>query len=124
MKRTYIYLTWIATVVGAPILILLYNVLFQPGDSGKDALVFLPIIFLFGFLVSLPALIVYLLFFELMKQRISDAVTMRLSLLFLSLFLIGISFVIIGQNAPKYVARSYELASLVAALIFWRRLSS
>jgi len=124
MNRAYIYLTWIATVVGAPFLIAIYSMIFGKGSSNSDAWELFPFVLFFGLFLSLPSLGIYVLFFELLKNKVLSANIMRFMLLLLSVFLISISFWLLGGSLALWLATAYVLASVLASLVFWRRLSS
>src|SRR5689334_22085621 len=96
MNRAYIYLIWIATVVGAPFLFAIYSMIFGRVSSLFDAWELFPFVLFCGLFLSLPSLGIYVLFFELLKKRVLSANKMRFILLLLSLFLISVSFWILN----------------------------
>lgn len=124
MKHSYIFFTWITTVIGGPILFLLYTLLIQDVGFVLKTWDLLLLTFFLGIFLSVPALLVYILVFNFMNRKIVNVNVLRISLLFLSLFLLIASFrLFIGSSSP-YIEASYTIANVLATAIFWRKVTT
>ncbi|RYZ86517.1 MAG: hypothetical protein EOP04_13725 [Proteobacteria bacterium] len=123
MNRAYIFTTWIATVIGAPLLLAFYMTAFRRGHSVLDAWELFPFALFFGLFLSLPSLGVYLLVFELTRKRIKQPLHMRILLFAVTLLLIAVSFWILGGYLAVWLALAYTIAAAITVLAFGRRLS-
>jgi hypothetical protein len=121
LGKTYIILTWIGTVFLAPLIGLGGDFIFGNTKYIELDLVFLPLMAVFGFVLSLPALIVYLIGFSIIRHKMSDSIALRLLFLLFSLILIAISFWILGGYwAPSY-ATIYAISNIATTLLVWLR---
>lgn len=119
MDQNYLIKHWLTTLILAPFLLWLYEIIFSP-ISGLVVGLFevYPITFIFSFLFSLPTVIVYLLIFKLLiKQNINPALS---KIILISLTVIGITstILIIGGSLSWRLIFAFSLSSIIAGSIF------
>lgn len=121
MNRAYIFQTWIGTVIGGPLLLAIYMTLFVSGHAVLDGWQLFPMALFSGLFLSLPSLVVYLLVFELTRNRVRRTLHLQILLALISLLLILISFWILGGYLAVWFAVAYAVASIIAAFLFGRQ---
>lgn len=119
MNQNYAIKHWLTTLLLAPFLPSVYELIFKP-ISGQvvGLLEVYPITLVFSFFFSLPTLFIYFFIFKkLIKQNVNPVLT---KLILISLTVIGITttILLIGGSLSLTLIFAFSLASIIAGCIF------
>ncbi len=125
MNKNYAIKHWLTTLLLAPFLPSVYELIFKP-ISGQvvGLLEVYPITLVFAFFFSLPTLVIYFLIFKmLIKQNVNPVLT---KIILISLTVTGITttILLIGGSLSLTLIFAFSLASIVAGCIFKIRMQT
>jgi hypothetical protein len=118
MKQNYLFKHWLSTLVLAPFLASVYELIFKP-ISGQivGLLEVYPIVLLFSILFSLPTLLVYFFVFRvLIKQGINPLLT-KFILIALTITGIATTVLLIGGSLSATLIFAYSLTTIITGCI-------
>lgn len=115
---------WVCTILSAPLLLLTCGVLFSTQDPVSFLEGFIGIVllmFLFGFMLSIPSFCLFWLIFDLLEEGVIKAYIKKITLGLTGIFLVCASFLIINNRLFDERDWSYLSfpASYSIALLFF-----
>ena len=118
MDRSYLFKHWLTTLIFAPFLPTVYDLLISPTEGESFGLLDLyPIILIFSFILSIPTLIVYYFMFSYLIKRQAKPVLTKLILIILTIIGISITLLIIGGSMTMTLIYSFSLSTIITGTL-------
>ena len=119
MNVNYPFKHWLSTLLIAPFLPTLYELVFNPIKGQIVGLLEVyPIILSFSFFFSGPTFLFYYLTFSVLKKKQSNAELSKLILISLTVVGIVITLLLIGGSLSFTFILSYSLAATITGILF------
>jgi hypothetical protein len=116
-RKSFILKHWGATLGLAPVIVGIYETLIERNMSPLEFLVYYPLYLLFGFLFSMPALLLYYLLFHVLATKQLSTLVQKLILISFSVFSIAFAFWLIKGKAVFELGIIYSIAAIFSGCI-------
>jgi hypothetical protein len=118
MILTYPLKHWLCTLALGPLILWMYDRLFTHNNPMLSGIEFYFMFFLFGFVFSIPALVVYYFSFRIILGKVSSKIAAKLILLAIAVPATLFTFYLIGGTLMHPLMISYSAALIVASMFF------
>ena len=116
--NSYPYKHWLTSLVVGPLLMIIYEIIFDPGPMvGVVETYFL--FLTFGLFFSVPVFLLYLLTFNQLTKKINSNLTIKTILNTVGVIGIIVTFLIIKGSMAMMLAISYSV-TLIISSVFYR----
>ena len=115
MDQRYILKHWLATLLVAPILLYVYDLVMMEASWGLGAC---GLIILFGALFSIPTLIAYIFLFKLLANQNVNSCTAKIILDSLVVLGVTITGMLVGGTLITILIIIFSVAAVLASLLF------
>lgn len=115
MDQSYIIKHWLATLLVAPILLYVYDLVMMKATWGLGMC---SLIVLFGAFFSIPTLIAYIFLFKLLAKQNVNSCTAKIILDGLVVLGIAITGTLIGGTLIATIVITFSAAAILASLLF------
>ena len=120
-RRNYIFKVWGSTIIGAPLLIMiLTDIIMSKGLSKLDsgALGFISFSIGYGFLLSIPTLLITYLIFHYLSKAFQEAFYLKLNLILIGVSSILLTFYLCYGKDAYNINRNYSALSFSISYVF------
>jgi hypothetical protein len=117
MKNYYPLKHWLSVLLVGPLFWLIYETVFR-GERLKNVYRLLGEAYMLELLFSLPAFILYLIIFYLLKKKTTNEYVIKLTLNIFTIIVMFITFKLIDSHAVDYFFIPYTIAIILCSLIF------
>ncbi len=119
MNENYPLQHWLTTLLLAPFLPPIYEMIFEPRSGQILSLLEVYFISLvFSFIFSLPTLFIYYLVFRFIAKRNIKPLAMKFILIVLTIMGITITLLLIGGSLVPTLIFAYSLAAILTGFLF------
>ena len=116
MNKIYPILHWVLTLIIGPFFVCLFQPYFSKGNFVLDFLSMYPYFLLVGFLLSLPALCLYVFVFVVLSDKAIKPLTLKLMLNGILVAIIIITFMLIDGSIISGYSIGYSVTAIICSL--------
>ncbi len=119
MKYTYLIGHWLTTLIFAPFLPTLYELLFGKIKGQVVSLLEVyPVSFLFSLVLSIPTLIIYYFIYKYLLEKNTEPTYIKLALIIWTVLGITTSFLLLGGQLKMNLIYSYSIVTIISGLMW------
>ncbi len=102
MNRDYLIRVWLTTIITAPIIFMLLSAVlaFKTSQADPDTFYFVLFSMLFGFILSIPTLLICILLFSVLEKKLKNPLEFKAAILLVASLGMFLTFFIL--YGPKY----------------------
>jgi len=118
MNQNYIFKHWLSTLVLAPFLPSVYELIFNPVSSQIVGLVEIyPVTLVFSFFFSLPTLLIYYFVFIFLQKKKTSLLLAKFILIALTIIGIIVTLLLFGGSLVPTLLFAYSLACILSGCL-------